>query len=535
MEDFMMRFAEPKSSVSGPTDFPFKWNTWYQGLIVGLLSIGAIVGSLMGGPLSDRWGRRLGIFVGCIIMEIGLLIQVASVSSWVQFAIGRLVTGVAIGWLSGTVPLYQSETVPRQVRGALVGTFQLLITIGILLSYLTCYGTRYYSKSGALKYPMWTKSPTQEGRNPSSAEWRVPIGLGFAWTLILGIGIWFCPESPRWLGRHERYEEMMGVLANMRGVERTEPYVMTEFYDIKQEILAEQQVREKGWLDCFRWENKTLYRTALGMLIQTGQQLTGANYFFYFGATIFQSVGISDSYITQIILGAVNVLTTFPGLWALDRFGRRTCLLIGAAWMTAWLIVFATAGVVGKPTAFDLPNNPPNPAHTDSYNHSIGTLMVCAACFYILAFASTWGPGAWIAIAEFCAPDTRAKQFALATMCNWIWNFCIGFFTPPITGDINFYYGYIFVGCNFANFLLIYFFLYETSNLTLEAVNDMYLDPNVNAINSSKWVPEGYTSRHGVKEDVENKVREVGGTAALPDPEMMSKNTNNLHTKDQDL
>lgn len=530
----MIRFAEYSPDPTNPQRFPYKWNMWYQGLIVGLLSIGAIVGSFCGSPVGDRFGRRTGIFTGCVIMFVGLIIQVASVNSWVQFAIGRLVTGWAIGWLSATVPIYQSETVPRQVRGALVGTFQLFVTLGILLSYLTCYGTRYYSTGGPSQYPLWNKEPTIHGGNPSSAQWRVPIGLGFAWTLILAIGIWFCPESPRWLGKRGRYDEMLTVLAIMRGVEENEPYVMTEFYDIKQEVLAELQVTQKGYLDCFRWSEKTLYRTVLGMLIQSGQQLTGANYFFYYGATIFQSVGIQDSYVTQIILGAVNVGTTFLGLWALDRFGRRICLLIGAAWMTMWLIIFATAGVVGKPIAFDLPGEPPNPANSVGFNKSIGTLMICSACFYILAFASTWGPGAWIAIAEFCAPETRAKQFAFATMCNWIWNFCIGFFTPPITGDINFYYGYVFVGCNVFNFLLIYFFLYETANLTLEAVNDMYLDPNVKAWNSSKWVPEGYTSRHGVKDDVESKVREVSGDVALPDPDLANKG-NALHLENRDL
>lgn len=535
MEDFMTRFAEYSPDATDPMRFPYKWNMWKQGLIVGLLSIGAIVGSLLGAPVGDIFGRRHGIFSGCIIMFIGLVIQVASIDSWIQLAIGRLVTGVAIGWLSSTVPIYQSETVPRQVRGALVGSFQLFITLGILLSYLTCYGTRYYSSGGQMTTPAWTdKLPAARGEPPSSAQWRVPIGLGFAWTLILAGGIWFCPESPRWLGKQERYNEMLTVLAKMRGVEEDEPYVMTEYYDIKQEVIAELELEKKSLIDCFRLKDKTLYRTLLGMLIQSGQQLTGANYFFYYGATIFQSVGISDSYITQIILGAVNVGTTFLGLWAMDRFGRRFCLLLGAAWMVMWLIVFATAGVVGKPIAFDLAGEPANPANSDDYNKSIGTLMICAACFYILAFASTWGPGAWITISEFCAPETRGMQFSLATMCNWIWNFCIGFFTPPITGNIHLYYGYVFVGCNVFNFLLIYFGLYETANLTLEAVNTMYLDPSVKPWNSAKWVPEGYTSRRGIKQDIDAKVREVGGDARLPDPEMMNKSTG-LRVQDRDL
>ncbi|PKI85566.1 hypothetical protein MVES1_000709 [Malassezia vespertilionis] len=433
----------------------------------------------------------------------------AAQHSWVQMAMGRWVLGISIGWLSAAVPLYQSEIVPRQVRGALVGTYQLFVTLGILLAYCCCYGTRDYTNSDG---------------TTSSAQWRVPIGLGFAWTLVLAVGIMFCPESPRWLARHQRYDEVHRVLALARGVSREDPFVMTEFYDIKREVEAEMKMVELGWIDCFRTKDKLLYRTLLGIFIQSLQQLTGANYFFYYGATIFQSVGISDSVVTQIILGAVNTGTTFPGLWALDRFGRRICLLVGSAWMAMWLLIFATAGVAGKPIRFvpggEGVTNPDAPADPES----IGTLMICSACFFILAFASTWGPGAWVAISDFVSPQARTKQFALATMSNWIWNFCIAFFTPAITNDIHFNYGYVFMGCNIFAFFLIYFFLYESSNLTLETINEMYLDPNVKPWNSTKWVPSGYTSRDGVKEDVDNGIQEVTGAIDVHDPETTLKN-----------
>ncbi|PKI85573.1 hypothetical protein MVES1_000710 [Malassezia vespertilionis] len=511
MQDFKRRFA---SKDPGNPDH-YVWNMWIQGLIVGFLSIGAMVGPFLGAPASDRFGRRWSIAFGCVVFTVGLIIQVASQYSWVQLGIGRFIVGVSVGWLSASVPVYQSETLPRQVRGAMVGMYQLFITIGILLSYCCCYGTKgYMSSDGSF----------------SSAQWRVPIAVGFAWGIILGVGIMFCPESPRWLGKRGRFDEMKKVLARMRGVDASNEFVLSEFYDIKKEVLDEMQAEKKGWIDCFRTENKTLYRTILGIALQTGQQLTGANYFFYYGATIFQSVGISDSVVTQIILGAVNTGTTFPGLWALDRFGRRICLLVGSAWMAMWLLIFATAGVAGKPIRFvpggEGVTNPDAPADPES----IGTLMICSACFFILAFASTWGPGIWTLISETCAPQTRAKQYAIATLGNWTWNFCIGFFTPPITNNIHFNYGYIFMGCNVANFFLVYFFVYETFNLTLEAANDMYLDPNCKPWNSAKWVPPGYTSRPGFKANVEKELENLSNaTGALPNSDNASE------TKDDGL
>ena len=447
--------------------------------------------------MSDYLGRRYSITVGCLIFSVGVIIQMACEYSWRQIAIGRLVTGVAIGQLSAAVPVYQSETVPRQVRGALVGTYQLFVTLGILLSYVTCYGTHKYGDNGM----KGDANPVNTGALYPTAQWRVPIGLGFAWALILGVGILFCPESPRWLARNNSSDDrILRSLSVVRGVEDQHPAVAAEFYDIKQELEEERALPPKGWLDCLRPEEKTLYRTVLGMALQTGQQLTGANYFFYFGVTIFQPVGISDPYIIQIILGGVNTGCTFWGLWALDRLGRRICLMFGALWMFIWLIVFATVGTASSTNGEDIPR-------------WAGTVMVVSTCLFIFAFAGTWGPGVWSAIAEFVNPATRTKQYALATMSNWIWNFNLAFFTSPITSSIHFRYGYVFAACCLANFLIVYFFLYETANLSLEAANLMYNEKGVYAWNSRKWAPPGFVSRTQAQEehvrDAENMVNAV--------------------------
>jgi len=125
---------------------------------------------------------------------------------------------------------------------------------------------------------------------------------------------------------------------------------------------------QAGWIECFKPHNKTLYRTLLGMSLQTFQQLTGANYFFYYGASVFQSVGIQDSFVTQIILGAVNFGCTFLGMYVMERvsfsvtfvmanklmyimqFGRRIPLIVGGLWQSFWLFVFAAAGTAKDPT-----------------------------------------------------------------------------------------------------------------------------------------------------------------------------------------
>ena len=204
------------------------------------------------------------------------------------------------------------------------------------------------------------------------------------------------------------------------------------------------------------------------------------NYFFYYGATIFKSAGIEDPIQTQLILGAVNVAMTVPGLWMIERFGRRMPLVFGGLWQATWLLIFAIIGIVRPPTQ-----------HTES-----GIVMIVCACMFIASFASTWGPFIWVVIGETFPLRTRAKQASLATAFNWLGNFMIGFLTPYANAGIGYAFGFVFFGCNFFAAAMVYFFVFETKALTLESVNDMYMDMSTKATNSKSWVPEGYLNRN---------------------------------------
>ncbi|KAF8658186.1 hypothetical protein AX16_002108 [Volvariella volvacea WC 439] len=458
MDDFLLRFAQ----CGTPGDVSTcEFSVVRSGLIVALLSIGTLVGALVGAPIADFLGRRWAMITECALFSVGVIVQIAAVSEWSQFAVGRLISGLGIGALSCAVPVYQAETAPPNLRGTLTATYQLFITFGILVAYCISIGTRGIDGPG---------------------QWRVVVGLGLIWPALLSFGILFMPESPRWLAAHGKIEAAKHSLARSAGVKRgdvaAEQYVQNELDEIVASVEHERRVKG-GWVDCFRPRRKVLYRTLLGMGLQSFQQLTGANYFFYYGATIFRSVGINDSFITQIILGAVNFGCTFGGLYVMERFGRRMPLIVGGLWQAAWLFVFASAGTARVPE--DNPN--------------IGKLMIVSACLFILGFATTWAPGVWILIGETFPMKTRAKQSALATASNWTWNFLIAFFTPFIDRAIRFRYGYVFAACNLAAALMVFFFLYESSNLTLESVDDMYNDPNCKPWTSRHWVPSGYATR----------------------------------------
>lgn len=121
-----------------------KFSNVREGTIVGLLSIGTLVGSVAAGPIADAFGRKKSIITWCVVFIIGVIIQIATMTSWIQIAVGRLVAGFGVGGLSVLTPMYQSETAPRQVRGAMISAYQLFITFGIFLAYCV---------SSALQHP----------------------------------------------------------------------------------------------------------------------------------------------------------------------------------------------------------------------------------------------------------------------------------------------------------------------------------------------------------------------------------------------
>ncbi|CAO2649097.1 Nn.00g100460.m01.CDS01 [Neocucurbitaria sp. VM-36] len=459
--DFRNRFGQVQP------DGQIAFDITIQSLVVSMMSIGTLVGALAGAYTADWWGRRRSLSFGVFIFVIGNIIQITAMNSWVHLMIGRIVAGLGVGNISVGVPMFQSECCPREIRGAVVASYQLMITIGILISNLINFGVR--------------DNPGED----SDASWRIVIGLGIGFSLPLGIGILFSPESPRWLAGLGRWEEARMSLARLRGLKNdpTHPLVNDDFKEMEESIEKQHSAGKGTWLECFTGKPsgipRLVYRTLLGCALQFFQQWTGVNYFFYYGATIFEAAGIEDPIQTQLILGAVNVAMTLPGLYLIERLGRRVPLVAGGLWQATWLLIFAIIGIVRPPTE----------------HPSSGIVMIVCACMFIASFAMTWGPFIWVVIGETFPLRTRAKQASLATAFNWLGNFLIGFLTPYANDGIGYAFGFVFFCCNFVAAAIVYFFLFETKSLSLESVDLMYSEPGLKAVTSKKWVPPGYISR----------------------------------------
>ncbi|KAI1776817.1 general substrate transporter [Hypoxylon cercidicola] len=452
MPDFLRRFGELQPDGS------YGFSNVRTGLIVGLLSIGTLIGALVAAPIADRIGRRISVCLWSIVVSAGFVIQVASNDSWVQVMIGRFVSGWGVGALSLLVPMYQAETAPPWIRGALVCTYQLFITLGIFLAACFNYGTFEHQKY-------------------NSGSWRIVISLGWIWTAILAGGILAFNETPRFDYRRGRVAEAKTTLMRVYGAPENHYAVQIQLEEIESKLRAESQIKLSGIagiVEMFRGP-RMAYRIALGMVLQMFQQLTGANYFFYYGTTIFAAVQISP-FVTQMILNGINFGTTFIGLYLVEHYGRRVSLISGSIWMFICFMIFASVGHF----MLDIedPSNTP----------TAGVVLIVFACLFILGYATTWGPMVWTLIAEIYPSRYRAKAMALATASNWTWNFLIAFFTSFITTAIDFQYGYVFAACNVVAGFIVYFFVIEGQGRTLEEIDTMYIE-HVSPMTSSKWIP----------------------------------------------
>lgn len=451
MVDFLRRFGMRHE------DGTYYFSNVRSGLIVALLSIGTLFGALIAAPIADWVGRKKSIIGWCGIFSVGIIVQISATDKWYQIMMGRFVAGLGVGALSLLVPMYQAETAPRHIRGALISTYQLMITFGIFLSAVFNYAAERH----------------QSGK---AASWQITLGLSFVPAVILAVGILAFSETPRYDLRHGKVDRATKTMVTVYGVPENNYSIQLELAEMRAKLSTEENIGTpiQEWIGMWR-APKMAYRLAIGMGLQMFQQLTGANYFFYYGTVIFSGTGIKNSFVTQMILNGINFGVTFYGLYIVEHYGRRKSLIAGSTWMFICFLVFASVG------HFSLDRE--NPENTES----AATAMIVFACFFIFGFATTWGPMIWTICGELYPSRYRAKAMALSTASNWLWNFLLAFFTPFITGAIDFRYGYVFAGTNVLGGLIVYFFVIEGQGRTLEEIDTMYL-LGVKPWESSKWV-----------------------------------------------
>jgi MFS transporter, SP family, sugar:H+ symporter len=336
------------------------------------------------------------------------------------------------------VPLYQSETAPKWIRGTIVGSYQLAITIGLFLAAIVNNGTKDRNDSGS---------------------YRIPVALQFAWAIILCGGLLVLPETPRYLIKKGQDEKAAISFSRLRRLEPTHPAIIEELNEVKANHEYEMSVGKAGYAECFKGTvGKRLFT---GCALQALQQLSGVNFIFYYGTSYFVRAGFQNPFIIQVITNTVNVVSTLPGLYLVEKLGRRGLLFMGAIGMAVSQLIVAIVGTVAGTT--DLPAQRAGIAFT---------------CIYIFFFASSWGPVAWVVTGEMFPLKVRAKALSITTATNWLFNFAIAYSTPYLVNEdeANLQAKVFFIWGCFCLIAIVFVWslIYETKGLTLEQVDELY-------------------------------------------------------------
>src|SRR5881392_451093 len=291
-------FGYDTGVISGALIFikrEFGLTTVAEEIVVSGVLLGATLGAIVGGKAADLFGRRRVLLVTAAIFGIGALASAVAPSPSVLIA-SRAVLGLAIGLASTNVPVYLSEVAPPHARGWVVSLFQLAVTVGIVVAYLTDYAF-----AGV------------EG-------WRWMLGLAVAPALVFGIGMIFLPETPRWLIRGGHHEVARRVLVRIREL----PDVNIEIEEIKASLA--QQAESGHWTDLLHRQDRPALVVGLGLAIF--QQITGINTVIYYAPRILQSAGFnsaSGAILATVGVGVVNVVMTIVAMFLSDGLCRLIC------------------------------------------------------------------------------------------------------------------------------------------------------------------------------------------------------------------
>jgi len=443
------------------------WNSSKQGWLVSILELGAWFGTMYSGFLAEIFSRKYAILMSVGIFIIGVVVQCTAATAGHSAILGgRFITGMGVGALSMIVPMYNAEIAPPEVRGALVGLQQLSITLGIMISFWIDYGTNFIGGHGS---------------GQKEAAWLLPLALQLAPAVLLGVGMVFMPFSPRWLVHHDKETEAHKVLAKLRGLSQDHELIELEFAEIKAQSLFEKKSLRENFphlADGSAMSVAKLQFVAIASLFKTKgmfkrvviatltmffQQWTGINAILYYAPTIFGGLGLSSTSITLLATGVVGIvmfIATIPAVMYVDSWGRKPTLVTGAIGMAA--CHFIIAAIIAS-FSDDWPNH-----------QGAGWAAVVMVWLFVVHFGYSWGPCAWIVVAEIWPISNRPYGIALGASSNWMNNFIVGQVTPDMLTHMK-YGTYIFFGAlTTLGAAFIFFYFPETKGLTLEEMDILF-------------------------------------------------------------
>jgi sugar porter (SP) family MFS transporter len=408
-----------------PDDLPL--TSWQQGAVVSATVFGAMMGALGSGPAADRQGRQQILLAAAVVFTVGAL-GTGIATTVTMLVLFRFILGLAIGIASVMVPLYLAEMAPARDRGVITSLNQYMIIVGTALAAAVGFLLAF------------------------TASWRWMLLIGVFPAIVLMIGMFFMPDTPRSLVRRGHAEQGRAVLVGLRGGDTA--LAERELTEIV-ELERQQHDTRAGARLSAPWVRRLLL---LGALLAIFQQVTGINAIVYYAPTLLTGFGVSAT--TALLFGFLNGLLNI-GTIALvvrskivDRRGRKPILLAGLVGMSASLLAVGVAALI-FPVG------------------STALFVVAVAAFVVFTntFSATWGPVLWVLLAEIFPLAIRGSAMAIATLFNWLAAFLVALTFPGFTafaGAGTVFIAYAAVGV--VLFPIVWRMVPETKERSLESL-----------------------------------------------------------------
>jgi SP family sugar:H+ symporter-like MFS transporter len=412
------------------------------GFTVAALLIGCFIGAFVAGRLADLIGRRTTMMVAALLFLGGALVQGVA-TSHIVFVLARICGGMAVGAASVLSPAYISEVAPAEIRCRLTTVQQIMIITGLTAAFLVNYFLA--ARAGISTAKMWA----------GIEAWRWMFLMQAVPAAIFLIALFMIPESPRYLVSKRRTEKAESVLTSLFGANVARAKL--------DEIRATFSEDHRPRLSDIKGNGLLGIRPVVwaGIMLAAFQQFVGINVIFYYGATLWQLAGFteSQSLAINIVSGAVSIAACFVTIAVIDKVGRKPLLLIGSAGMAVTLFAMVYAFSHGSL----------DPKGNLVLSKELGTLAVVAANLYVIFFNFSWGPVMWVMLGEMFPNQIRGSALAVCGFVQWFSNFLISFSFPVMAAKLGLTISYTFYGvCAVISYFLVQKLVNETRGKELE-------------------------------------------------------------------
>lgn len=397
----------------------FLLDAYWEGFATGSLALGAILGCLIAGSVSDKYGRKPGLLVAAAIFALSSLAMAFS-SSRDVFIGARFCAGVGVGMASMLSPMYIAEISPAHIRGRMVAINQLTVVLGILITNLINYTLRDYGDDA----------------------WRWMFGLGFIPSALFFIGALWLPESPRWLIRAGKNMEATKILKKIGDAD----FVNESIGNITKSLRGAVKAR---YADIFK--KALLPAVLVGIGLAVFQQLCGINTVFNYAPRIFESIGASqdDQLLQTVFIGGVNLVFTILAMLLVDKLGRKPLMLIGAGGLAIMYVIIVI--LLGGHSPY------------------VSWFLLASIGIYAMSLA----PVTWVLISEIFPNKVRGEATAVAVVSLWAAYFILVFTFPVLFEKLQEKSFYIYSAVCVLGFFFIWWKVKETKGKTLEELEDV--------------------------------------------------------------